>query len=143
MVHQMAGLVHDPLLQVFLDVREAYGSLYRELFLELLRRYGLGPNLSWLLKNYWKRQRIFPKSGNCLGTAFGSVRGVKQGDPVSPMIFTIVVDVVVRAVLGFVCIPQEAQHGWYWRRGRETFSSMRITEGYRVRTMSGYRMHWW
>ena len=34
-----------------------------------------------------------------LGMAFGTGRGFTQGDPTSPMIFNIVVDAVVRAVL--------------------------------------------
>ena len=33
------------------------------------------------------------------------------------MIFNIVVDTVVRAVLEEVCIPQEAQHGMVWALG--------------------------
>ena len=33
------------------------------------------------------------------------------------MIFNIVVDVVVRAVLDVVCRPQEAQHGLVWAAG--------------------------
>ena len=37
-----------------------------------------------------------------------------QGDPASPMIFNIVVDVMVREVLDVVCGPQEAQHGLGW-----------------------------
>ena len=40
-----------------------------------------------------------------------------QVDPVSIMIFNIVVDAVVRAVLGVVCGPQEAQHGMGWSAG--------------------------
>ena len=66
----------------------------------------MGPNLSWLLENYWKRQRIVPKIGNCLVTLFGTGRGVTQGNPTSPIIFNIVVDVVVQAVMEKVCIPQ-------------------------------------
>ena len=37
-----------------------------------------------------------------------------QGDPVSPMIFNVVVDTVVRAVLDELCEPQESQHGLGW-----------------------------
>ena len=40
-----------------------------------------------------------------------------QGDPVSPMIFNIVVDAVVRVVLEEVCSLQEAQHGMVWSLG--------------------------
>ena len=59
----------------------------------------MGPNLSRLLDDYWKRQRIFPKVGKCLGTVFEIGRGVTQGNPVSPMVFRIMVDAVVRALL--------------------------------------------
>ena len=37
-----------------------------------------------------------------------------QWDPVSPTIFNIVVDTLVREVLLEVCGPQEAQHGFGW-----------------------------
>ena len=82
-----------------------------------MRGYGLGPNLSLLLTRYWYRQRIAPKSGKYLGKYFRTRRGVTQGDPISPMIFNIVVDAVVREVLGVVCGTQEAQHGLGWEAG--------------------------
>ena len=53
---------------------------------------------------------IVPKSGKCLGTAFGTGIEVTQGDPASSIIFNIVVNVVVQAVQEVVCRPQEAQH---------------------------------
>ena len=40
-----------------------------------------------------------------------------KGDPASPMIFNIGVDVVVRATLEVVCGPQEARHGMGWAAG--------------------------
>ena len=55
LAQQMYGLVYEPLLQVFLYVRNSYDSLERERCLGLLRGYGMIPNLSRLLKNYWKR----------------------------------------------------------------------------------------
>ena len=65
----------------------------------------MSSNLAQLLKNYWQRQIIVPKSGKCLGTAFGTGREVTQGDPAYPMILNIVVDVVVQAVLEVICSP--------------------------------------
>ena len=69
------------------------------------------PNLAGLLKNYWQRHRIVPKSVKCLGTAFGTGREVTLGEIASATIFNIMVDAVVQAVLEVVCRPQEAQNG--------------------------------
>ena len=49
---------------------------------------------------------------------FGIDRGVTQGDPASPIIFNVVVDMVLQAVLEEVCSPQEAQHGMGWEAGK-------------------------
>ena len=53
---------------------------------------------------------MVPKVRRFYGQKFGTERGVTQGYPVSPTIFNIVVDAVVRAVLLEVRVPQEAQH---------------------------------
>ena len=42
---------------------------------------------------------VVPKAGRFYGRTFRTERGVTQGDPVSPTIFNILVDAVVRAVL--------------------------------------------
>ena len=54
MAQNLVGLAHEPLFQVFIDVWKAYDLLDRERCLELLRGYGMGPNLAWLLDNYWR-----------------------------------------------------------------------------------------
>ena len=103
---KLAGITHEPLFQVFLYVWKAYDLLDWDRCLKLLREYGMGPNLARLLEDHWRRQRIFPKVGKYLGTAFGTGQGVTQGDPTSTMIFNIVVDAVdavVREVLEEVC----------------------------------------
>ena len=45
MEQNIAGIVHEPLFQVFIDFWKAYNSLDRERCMEILRDYGLGPNL--------------------------------------------------------------------------------------------------
>ena len=72
----------------------------------------MGPNMERLLTTYWDRQRIVPKTGKFLGKEFRMGRGLRQGEPASPMIFNIVVDMVVQAVLDVVCGPQETKHGF-------------------------------
>ena len=42
---QLAGIVREPLFQVFIDVRKSYNFLDRGRCIEILRGYGLGPKL--------------------------------------------------------------------------------------------------
>ena len=93
---------------------KAYDSLDRGWCLDNIRGYRLGPNLARLITHYWEHQRIVTRAGKFLGKAFGTGRGVTQGDPTSPMIINIVVDAVMRAVLDEVCRTQEAHNGLGW-----------------------------
>ena len=99
------------------------------------------PNMACLLKSYWERQRIVPKTGKFLGKEFRTGKELTQGDPAYPMIFSIVVDVVVQAVLGVVSGPHEAQRGLGWAAGERNMIFTLIMAGLRGRIMSGYRMH--
>ena len=49
MEQQLAGIFHDPLFQVFVDMRKSYDSLDRERCMEIIWGYGLGPNLRQLI----------------------------------------------------------------------------------------------
>ena len=42
---QLAGVVHEPLFHVFVDDWKSYDSLDRGICMEILRGYGLGPNI--------------------------------------------------------------------------------------------------
>ena len=117
LAQKLAGLAHDPLFQVFLDIYKAHDSLDRERCLEVLNGYGLGTNLTCLLKYNWERKRIAPKTDKLLRKVFQMGRGLTQGYPALSMIFNTVVDAVVPAVFNVVCGPQEAHHGLGWAVG--------------------------
>ena len=67
--------------------------------MELLRGYGMEPNLARILENHWKHNWMVPMVGKFLGTVFGTGRGVTYVNPAYSMIFDIVVDAVVWSVL--------------------------------------------
>ena len=85
--------------------------------MEILREYGMRPQLHRLLKRYWDRQRMVPKSGKYYGRPFSTGIGVTQEYLVSPKLFNVIVDTVVRATLQEICGPQEAQQGFEWLAG--------------------------
>ena len=110
----LGGLAHELLFQMFLDIRKAYDPLDREKYIEVMRGYGVGPNITQLLNSYWERQRIAPKTGKFLRKEFRTGRGFMQGDPDSPMIFNIMVNAVIRAFLDVLCGPQDPEDGLVW-----------------------------
>ena len=59
----LMGLAHEPLFQVFLDIRKACGSLDMVRCLEVLIGYIMDSNLARLITTYWDRQSIVPKTG--------------------------------------------------------------------------------
>ena len=91
--------------------------LDRVICMEILRGYGLGNNLKRLLHWYWEGLVVVPKAGKFVGQPCGMEIGVTQGNPVSPTIFNIVVDAVVRVFQLEVCDPQESHHGLGWASG--------------------------
>ena len=81
---------------IFLDLHKAYDVLDRSRCLEILEGYGVDPKSRRLLPNYWHRLTMVAKAGDYYGTAFEGERGMTQGNPLSPAIFNVVVDAVVR-----------------------------------------------
>ena len=73
-----------------------HDALDRSRCLDILEGYGVGPGARRLLSNYWRRLTMAARAGEYYGTAFGGERGVTQGDPLSPTLFNVVVDAVVR-----------------------------------------------
>ena len=64
--------------------------------LEILKGYGVVQRVRRLLMEYWNKSTMVARAGGYYGTEFKGERGVTQGDPLSPTIFNVVVDAVVR-----------------------------------------------
>ena len=81
---------------IFMNLHKAYDALDRSKCLEILEGYGVGPKARRLLTIYWLRLTMVARAGGYYRTASGGERGVRQGDPLSPTIFNVVVDEVFR-----------------------------------------------
>jgi Reverse transcriptase (RNA-dependent DNA polymerase) len=84
-----------PRFIIFLDLKKAYDTLDRLRTLEILRAYGVGPNICHFIEQTWEMDQMIPKQAGCFGTAFTTSRGVRQGDIMSPTVFNIVVDAII------------------------------------------------
>jgi len=101
--------IGQPLYQIFIDMSKAYDGLDRDRTLQLLQDYGVGENILRILQNFWVTHTIIPQQKECYGEPFPAVRGVTQGDIVSPTIFNIVISAVL--------------YHWYWSMAAQGFDT--------------------
>ena len=105
----------EVLYVIFLDLTKAYDALDRSRSLEILKGYGVGDSLRRMLWEYWDKTTMVARAGGYYGKVFKGGRGVTQGDPLSPTIFNVVVDAVVRHWITIAVTEVEKRR----ERGRE------------------------
>ena len=59
LAQQLAGIVHDALFQVFLDVQKVYDSLDRYQCIYILWGYGMGKSTAHLIVHYWTTSFLY------------------------------------------------------------------------------------
>ena len=93
---QLANIGQVPVFKVCPDLKKAYDTLNRERTLEVLRSYGVGDKACTLLARFWEEMQVMAQQSGYHGTAFRTFHGVAKGDIISPTLFNIMVDAVVR-----------------------------------------------
>ena len=93
---QMRCRLDEPLFLIFLDLKKAYDTLNRPQAMRILEKYGVGPKIRRIIQCIWDGDTMVPIQAGYYGNAFHAERGVRQGDIISPLIFNIMVDAVVR-----------------------------------------------
>ena len=71
----------------------------------------MGPRMLQLLPTYWGRLHMVEKQGVYYGPPFKGYRMVTQGDPLSPTIFDMVVDAVIRHWVVVVDLIEAGEEG--------------------------------
>ena len=93
---QLAWNDNVPYFQLFLDVAKAYDLLNRNRTLDVLKARGVGPHTLEFLRINWERSMMFPRSNGYYGKPIHSECGTYQGDVLSPLLFDIILDCILR-----------------------------------------------
>ena len=128
LLQQLADLRKEVLYVILLDLHKAYDALDRSRCLDILEGYGMGPRVRRLLQIYWMRLTRVAREGGYYGTIFKGARGVTQGDPLSPTIFNMVVDAVVKHWVTVVIAGVE-ERGERGKEGRHQASQFYSYDG--------------
>lgn len=80
-----------------LDYEKAFDKVNVDLLEELLTKRGLSSKwIGWIHKITARGGSIRVKLNNLESNFFSNAKGLKQGDPLSPLLFNLVVDVLIR-----------------------------------------------
>ena len=81
---------------IFIDLIKSYNDIDKDHCLDILSGYGVGPRTLRILQTYWVWIQMASKAGGQYGPVFQSHRRVTQGFPLSPIIFNVDVDTIIR-----------------------------------------------
>ena len=88
-----------PLFMCFIDLRKAYDSVNRDLLWKAMREYGITEKIVKILNSLYDNTRAKVRVKGKLSEFLSLKTGVKQGCVLSPLLFNIFMDWVVRRVM--------------------------------------------
>ena len=109
---QLAYIGQEPFFGVFIDLKKAFDAMDRGHCLHILEGYGVEPNIIRLIKNFWDRAVLTCRANRYYGNPFKASRGVTHGGLLSPHLFNVMVDAVVREWLRQVLGNKAAKSGY-------------------------------
>ena len=98
----------EVLYEILSVLHKVYDALDRNHCLDIFAVYGVGPRAIRILRQYWERLTMVTRAVGYYRTPFKGFRGVTQGGPLSPTIFNVDVDAVLRRWVTMVEVSEEA-----------------------------------
>ena len=87
---------NTPLCIKFIDFQKAFDSLHRESLWRILQAYGIPPKIITLIKMFYVNFECSIILKNTITEAFPVKSGVRQGCILSPILFLVTIDWVMR-----------------------------------------------
>ena len=95
MSQELASIVQDPLLLVFLDLRKAYNTLDRGRLFQTLERYGAGTRMRGILEEFWENQEFVTRHNGHHVPQLKETYGTTQEGIASSTLFNVAINSVV------------------------------------------------
>src|SRR5688500_10964987 len=89
---QMAYQMEKRLYHIFLDLTKAYDTLNQEHTMEILCKYGVGPNIAHFIQLIWEQATLVLKQAGNYRRPFQAKCSNHQGNILLPTIFNTVTD---------------------------------------------------
>ena len=82
----------------FIDLRKAYDSIHHKGLFYKLTKMGINGNFLTLLKDIYKKSKCAVKVNGCRTEFFKYTKGVRQGCPLSPLLFNLYINGIVETL---------------------------------------------
>ena len=107
---ELSSIDHDPLFLVFLDLQKEYSTMDRENLIHTLEEYSAGTRMCRLLETLWSHQKLLPRHNGYHKLALPTTQRMTQIGLISPTLFNVVVDNVIRTWLSMTVEDQRVSH---------------------------------
>jgi hypothetical protein len=96
---ELASDHHPPLFAAFIDLKKAFDSVNREALWHILANRGINEHLIALIKDLYTGTEACVVANGCESEWFQMHSGVRQGCPLSPLLFNVYIDHIFRCAL--------------------------------------------